>query len=524
MVAAIQHEDGIDNSAGGAFRSDPSLGFSETFVNGIPFKNNLNRGGFIMSAHDFIGMKWRAFAAVLFVFCLVQHLQCQNGSSIIRGGNTVDQNQGQCGGRQQVTTESVMTNTQGKASFPSRGITFLVQDLITQLPLGGMNTTLLEQRGTPAAVSIQDPNGNYLPLVSALNDLPVLSGGNDPTLQGADCSHSITYIANSVLQSIAGITSWSLPPSVFDAVQYQQANDACSSPISGSTIPQAVENFLTNSAYPTAIVDVSGISLGAVVDYVGGVIGVFQASDQLTALAYANYIAANSPNGSYMVCTYSGGNPLLGFDLITIQSTSLPTQSSPATIQGTVQDNLGNAVSGATITAIGANQQPVTTSASGTFIISNLQGGTYTVQATKAGYDPYSDSVSISAGSTAVFQITLSSPAGIVTGVCPNPLAGPTTGGVYYTGSFLISGENFQAGDVVTTDGPLLLTGSSTVNSTGTTISQGYQIGCCAPQQGQTFHLFVNTVPSGSYSISDTITLSSTQPPSLCAAYTEVLY
>ncbi len=95
-----------------------------------------------------------------------------------------------------------------------------------------------------------------------------------------------------------------------------------------------------------------------------------------------------------------------------------------------------------------------------------------------------------------------------LTGVSPSPLGAPTTAGVFFTGSFEIAGQNLQGG-VVTTDGPLNLTGTPTVNSTGTNISQGYSIGCCAPQQGQTFHLTVTT-PSGSASISDTITLSTT--------------
>lgn len=89
--------------------------------------------------------------------------------------------------------------------------------------------------------------------------------------------------------------------------------------------------------------------------------------------------------------------------------------------------------------------------------------------------------------------------------VSPTPLVGPTSPGVFFTGTFVISGLDFQGG-FVTTDGPLLLTGVSTVNSTGTTISQGYSIGCCAPQQGQIFHLFVKTA-GGSASIADTITL-----------------
>ncbi|HET8925758.1 MAG TPA: kelch repeat-containing protein [Candidatus Acidoferrum sp.] len=107
---------------------------------------------------------------------------------------------------------------------------------------------------------------------------------------------------------------------------------------------------------------------------------------------------------------------------------------------------------------------------------------------------------------SATFILSVNAPAPVITGVTPTPLPAPTTAGVSFTGTFVISGQNFQ-GAVVTTDGPLLLTGSATVNANGTSISQGYLIGCCAPQQGQVFHLFVNT-PGGSASVTDTIALT----------------
>ena len=93
--------------------------------------------------------------------------------------------------------------------------------------------------------------------------------------------------------------------------------------------------------------------------------------------------------------------------------------------------------------------------------------------------------------------------------VSPVPVVGPTSAGVFFSGTFVISGQNLQ-GAAVTTDGPLNLTGTPVINSAGTTISKGYSIGCCAPQQGQTFDLIV-TSSNGSARITDTITLSATQ-------------
>src|ERR1700732_4631601 len=72
----------------------------------------------------------------------------------------------------------------------------------------------------------------------------------------------------------------------------------------------------------------------------------------------------------------------------------------------------------------------------------------------------------------------------VISSVCPSPLVGPTVQGNFYTGTVLISGQNLQGAEI-TTDGPLLLLGSSTVNSAGTRISRGFSIGQGVPQNGQ---------------------------------------
>jgi hypothetical protein len=103
----------------------------------------------------------------------------------------------------------------------------------------------------------------------------------------------------------------------------------------------------------------------------------------------------------------------------------------------------------------------------------------------------------------------------LITGVSPSPLHGPTTPGVFFNGTVVITGQNFQGG-FLTTNGPVVLLGGqfgAIVNPTGTVISQPYTIGCCGPQQGQTFKFFVNT-PSGSASVLDSITLIPTPEPS----------
>jgi hypothetical protein len=93
----------------------------------------------------------------------------------------------------------------------------------------------------------------------------------------------------------------------------------------------------------------------------------------------------------------------------------------------------------------------------------------------------------------------------IIAEVCPRPLAGPLAGGKFY-GTLVITGKNLEGG-TITTSGPLSLIGDPTANSSGTSISTSYEIGCCAPQDKQPFKFFVRTA-SGSTSVEDKIALS----------------
>jgi len=93
----------------------------------------------------------------------------------------------------------------------------------------------------------------------------------------------------------------------------------------------------------------------------------------------------------------------------------------------------------------------------------------------------------------------------IINAVCPRPLAGPVASGKFY-GTLVIIGKNLEGG-TITTNGPLSLIGDPIVNSRGTSISTSYHIGCCAPQDKQTFKFFVRTA-SGSASVEDEIALS----------------
>lgn len=101
-----------------------------------------------------------------------------------------------------------------------------------------------------------------------------------------------------------------------------------------------------------------------------------------------------------------------------------------------------------------------------------------------------------------------------LTAVCPSPLVGPTTAETFFKGTVVLTGTNLQGG-LITTDGPLVVGGTSTVNSDGTMIYTSYSIGCCAPTQGQNFN-FIVTTPLGMAQIQDTISLSSNAPAPSC--------
>ena len=298
-----------------------------------------------------------------------------------------------------VTTQQATTNAQGQAVFSNAGITIQVDNLVTQQPLPGMTVSLLLQENSAPGVTVMDPVGKYAPVIQTLND---------PA--GGATSRSIgdpPYTVNSFLSNFAGVNAWALPVSIFSAVNFQAT--CTPNPVPGAEVPHVVAPLIISSALPTVILDMSGVSLGAL-DVVGEFLEVPSLANQATAEAYADYIAAYLPNGSYEVCNYSGGNPLLGFDLISIQAISTSSPNSFATVQGTAQDSLGDPLSGVSVTALGPNQQTAQTNASGDFTISGLETGTYVLQALEAGYVPSTNSVVLSPGTNSV-QLTLASTA-----------------------------------------------------------------------------------------------------------------
>jgi len=92
-----------------------------------------------------------------------------------------------------------------------------------------------------------------------------------------------------------------------------------------------------------------------------------------------------------------------------------------------------------------------------------------------------------------------------LTGVCPKPVQAPSVQGLTLTGTFTLVGSNL-AGATVITDGPLVLDGAARPSADGGAVEQDYLVGCCAPQEGQVFHLTVTT-EGGEATIATSITL-----------------
>lgn len=87
-------------------------------------------------------------------------------------------------------------------------------------------------------------------------------------------------------------------------------------------------------------------------------------------------------------------------------------------------------------------------------------------------------------------NLMFSSLAPLILSISPSPLLAPNEPGTFFTGDFLITGENLE-GATIQTDGPLTLIGVPIISADGKLITQGYKIDCCAPQDGQGFNITV---------------------------------
>lgn len=85
-------------------------------------------------------------------------------------------------------------------------------------------------------------------------------------------------------------------------------------------------------------------------------------------------------------------------------------QNTPGSITGTVRDTLGNYLQGVQVTA-SPGAFSTTTAADGSYTLSNIPVGTYTVAAQKFGYRPGSQAVNVTSGTAATTSFVLGLPA-----------------------------------------------------------------------------------------------------------------
>lgn len=136
-----------------------------------------------------------------------------------------------------------------------------------------------------------------------------------------------------------------------------------------------------------------------------------QASGGLTVTAPASGNIA--PPGHYMLFILANGVPSVAA-IVQITSAS-PGQG---TVTGLVTDASGTALAGATVNAGGIT---ATTSSNGSYTLSNIVAGEVMVTASFSGYNPGSEYVNVTSGTTTTAPtLTLSSGTGSITGVVTN--------------------------------------------------------------------------------------------------------
>jgi hypothetical protein len=329
-----------------------------------------------------------------------------------------------------VTSEQGTTNAQGQVSFTDAGITIQAQDLVTAQLLPGMDVTLLQQQGATPAVAVADPTGTYIPLISALSSsasasplirrVSSLSAAGDSG--GSDPSYVLSLF---VAEEGAYQWLWNLQQGIDESIQDASEYSGGCSTVQGGTSTQPLSDLTStvngmlsaaNSQRNTvigALQDVVSTGIGTLLDVpevAGGIIVEDDFSTPSPTSATAQLQAAETQMDNDLNSAYSGlpystayevcttyalfGSSITNFTVsVATPPSTLP--SGTGSIQGVVEDSLGNPISGALVVATGPVQQGIATNANGDFTISSLPAGTYSVQASASGSAPSTTSVTI---------------------------------------------------------------------------------------------------------------------------------
>lgn len=216
-------------------------------------------------------------------------------------------------------------------------------------------------------------------------------------------------------------------------------------PASGNIAPPGYYLlFLLNSSGVPSVAKIiqiteNGATTGTLTGTVTNSSGVPLANVQVTT---GSASANTSPDGTYTLASVNVGSATVTASLAGYQSasqsvtvtagsnTTVPAIQlvplNPGGITGSITDNQGNPINGASVTGAGLTS---TTNSSGVYTMSNVPAGSVTLTASAAGFQPATETVTVTTGNTMTAPaMSLVSNVGNVTGKVTDPSNNPISG------------------------------------------------------------------------------------------------
>ena len=325
-----------------------------------------------------------------------------SGYSTVSSAGTVT-----AGGTLVFSPSLTVVNTKG-------GLKGKIVDSTAGLPLAGASVALT---GTKSYTASTDSSGNF-----ALSAMDAGSYSGSVSLAGYGTQ---TFF----LTIIAGTTT-----------------DLGSVPLTANPTTGTVQGMIKDVSTSTAIagttITVSGTSTWTAVTITDG-------SYKITGIAPGTISVSASKTG---YSTVSGTGTVTAGGTLTFSpslSTTPPTETT-GVLKGTVTNNTGQPISGATISITGRKAYATTTGIAGSFSVSTMDPDTYTVSVSAVGYLPQSYTVTVLAGvTTDIGSLNLlSAPTtGSIGGMVTDAATGSVLEGVLITATGATTTQAFTATD-----------------------------------------------------------------------------
>gem|GEM_PF-1150526 len=150
-------------------------------------------------------------------------------------------------------------------------------------------------------------------------------------------------------------------------------------------------------------------------------------SRQTTTDANGHYFWIDLPDGSYTVDVSANGGELTGSNtasvaIKTVATCNVTLAPPNGSISGTITSSLGGGLAGASVSIPGYSA--VTTDGSGHYSIPNVAPSSYTVTASKTGYDNNTGSATVTPGNDTVCNITVTAQPGAISGKITSSVGG----------------------------------------------------------------------------------------------------